>query len=61
MSFFLIGLIMKKIENLFFKIKALIELRRIEAAEDIATKLGMSPNVTYINEGSNMLINGGMR
>jgi len=40
---------------------ALIELRRIEAAEDIATKLGMSPNVTYINEGSNMLINGGLR
>ena len=40
---------------------ALIELRRIEAAEDIATKLAMSPNVTYINEGSNLLINGGLR
>jgi len=36
---------------------ALIELRRIEAAEDIAEKLAASPNITYVNEGSNMLIN----
>ena len=39
---------------------ALIELRRIEAAEDIAEKLANNPNITYINEGSNMLINAGM-
>lgn len=39
---------------------ALIELRRIEAAEDIASQLANSPNIAYINEGSNMLLNTGM-
>lgn len=39
---------------------ALIELRRIEAAEEIATKLSNSPNITYINENANMLLNGAM-
>jgi len=39
---------------------ALIELRRIEAAEDIASKLAQSPNITYLNEQSNMLLNAGM-
>lgn len=38
---------------------ALIELRRIEAAEDIATQLSMSPNVVYLNEKSNMLLQAG--
>ena len=41
-------------------IVALIELRRIEAAEEIAGKLGNSPNITYINESANMLLNAGM-
>jgi hypothetical protein len=41
-------------------ILALIELRRIEAAEDIASKLAQSPNITYINESANMLLNAGM-
>lgn len=36
---------------------ALIELRRIEAAEDIANQLSNSPNVVYLNEKSNMLLN----
>lgn len=40
---------------------ALIELRRIEAAEDIAAKLAQSPNITYITESSNMLLNAAMR
>lgn len=35
----------------------LIELRRIEIAEDVATQLSGSSNVAYINEGSNMLLN----
>lgn len=39
---------------------ALIELRRIEAAEDIAHKLGENPNITYINESANMLLNAAM-
>jgi hypothetical protein len=32
-------------------------LRRIEAAEDIAYQLSQSPNVIYLNENSNMLLN----
>lgn len=36
---------------------ALIELRRVEAAEDIAYQLSQSPNVVYVNDGSNMLLN----
>jgi hypothetical protein len=34
-------------------------LRRIEAAEEIATQLSVSPNVAYLTEGSNMLLNAG--
>ena len=45
--------------NLILLLKALIELRRIEAAEDIATQLAVSPNVAYLTEGSNMLLNAG--
>ena len=45
----------------FLKIKpfylGLIELRRIEAAEDIAYQLSQSPNVVYLNQNSNMLLN----
>lgn len=32
----------------------LIELRRIEAARDIASTLGKSPRVAYVPEGSNV-------
>jgi prohibitin 1 len=35
---------------------ALIELRRIEAAEDIANQLAQSPNVAYVSEHANMLL-----
>jgi hypothetical protein len=41
------------------KIIALVELRRIEVAEDIATQLSNSPNIVYLNEGSNMLLSAG--
>jgi len=34
-------------------------LRRIEAAEEIASQLSLSPNVAYLTEGSNMLLNAG--
>jgi len=34
----------------------LIELRRIEAAEEIASQLAQSPNVAYLAENSNMLL-----
>lgn len=37
----------------------LIELRRIEAAEEIANQLSQSPNVYYLTENSNMLLNAG--
>jgi prohibitin 1 len=37
--------------------EGLIELRRIEAAEDIALQLSQSNNIIYVNEGSNMLLN----
>jgi prohibitin 1 len=37
--------------------EGLVELRRIEIAEDVASKLAQSPNITYINEASNMLLN----
>jgi len=36
-----------------------LELRRIEAAKDIAESLSHSPGVTYISEGSNLLLNMG--
>jgi len=35
---------------------ALIELRRIETAEEIATQLSGSPNVAYISDSANMLL-----
>jgi len=35
----------------------LIELRRIETAEDIANQLAQSPNVAYLTENANMLLN----
>lgn len=35
---------------------ALIELRRIEAAEDIANQLSQSPNVAYVSDSANMLL-----
>lgn len=34
----------------------LIELRRIETAEEIATQLSQSPNVAYLAENANMLL-----
>ncbi|XP_063358739.1 prohibitin 1-like [Cydia amplana] len=40
--------------------EGLVELRRIEAAEDIAYQLSKSPNVTYLPEG-NVLINKGVK
>ncbi len=35
----------------------LIELRRIEAAEDIATQLSKSRNIVYLPHGPQMLLN----
>jgi len=35
---------------------ALIELRRIETAEDIANQLAGSPNVVYVSDSANMLL-----
>jgi prohibitin 1 len=35
---------------------ALIELRRIETAEDIATQLSQSSNVAYVSDSANMLL-----
>jgi hypothetical protein len=32
-------------------------LRRIETAEDIANQLAQSPNVAYLTENANMLLN----
>lgn len=37
--------------------EGLIELRRIEAAEDIAYQLARNRNVTYLPDGQNTLIN----
>ena len=37
--------------------EGLIELRRIEAAEEIAKILSESPNVAYIADNANMLLN----
>lgn len=34
----------------------LIELRRIETAEEIANQLSQSPNVAYLTENANMLL-----
>eukprot|EP01029_Cantina_marsupialis_P016494 TRINITY_DN367_c0_g2_i3.p1 TRINITY_DN367_c0_g2~~TRINITY_DN367_c0_g2_i3.p1 ORF type:complete len:273 (-),score=109.91 TRINITY_DN367_c0_g2_i3:468-1286(-) len=35
----------------------LIEIRRIEAAREVAEKLAVSPGVTYLPSGNNMLLN----
>ena len=37
--------------------KALVEIRRLEAARDIASQLARSRNVTYLPSGNNMLLN----
>lgn len=37
--------------------EGLVELRRIEAAEDIAYQLSKSHNVTYLLQGQNVLMN----
>lgn len=37
--------------------EGLVELRRIEAAEDIAYQLSKSRNVTYLPSGQNVLLN----
>lgn len=37
--------------------EALVELRRLEAAEDIARDLSRSRNVSYIPGGQNLLLN----
>jgi len=36
--------------------EGLIELRRIEAAEEIATQMATSPNVAYVSENASMLL-----
>ena len=37
--------------------EGLIELRRIEAAEEIADRISNAPNVAYLPNGNNMLLN----
>ena len=37
--------------------EGLIELRRIEAAEEIAERISSAPNVAYLPNGNNMLLN----
>lgn len=37
--------------------EGLVELRRIEAAEDIAYQLAKSRNITYLPQGQNVLLN----
>lgn len=37
--------------------EGLIELRKIEAAEEIAERISRAPNVAYLPSGSNMLLN----
>lgn len=37
--------------------EGLVELRKIEAAEDIAYQLSQSPNVAYLPQGQNVLLN----
>lgn len=37
--------------------EGLVELRRIEAAEDIAYQLSRSRNITYLPSGQNILMN----
>lgn len=37
--------------------EGLIELRRVEAAEDIAYQLSQTPNVVYLPEGQQTLLN----
>jgi len=39
--------------------EGLVELRRIETAENIASKMSRNPNTTYMPEGSNMLMSMG--
>jgi len=41
--------------------EGLVELRRIETAEAIASKMARNPNTTYMPEGSNMLMSMGGR
>lgn len=36
---------------------AMIEMRRIEAAKDIAATVARSRNITYLPSGNNMLLN----
>lgn len=36
--------------------EGLVELRKIEAAEDIAAQLSQSPNVTYLPQGQQTLL-----
>jgi len=36
--------------------EGLVELRKIEAAEDIAYRMSQSPNVVYLPHGQNVLI-----
>ena len=35
----------------------LVELRKLEAAEEIAHNLSQSPNVVYLPQGQNLLLN----
>ena len=37
--------------------EGLVELRKIEASEDIAYQLSQSPNVIYLPKGQNTLLN----
>lgn len=43
--------------DLIRSISGLIELRRIEAAEDIASQLSKSRNIIYLPQGPQMLLN----
>jgi prohibitin 1 len=48
------AVLMNVIRGIFL---GLIELRRIEAAEDIATQLSKSRNIVYLPHGPQMLLN----
>jgi prohibitin 1 len=37
--------------------EGLVELRKMEAAEDIAYQLSQSPNVAYLPQNQNVLLN----
>ena len=43
--------------DLISSITGLIELRRIEAAEDIASQLSKTRNIVYLPQGPQMLLN----